>query len=90
VLGPKDCHSVFSQDLAFCLVIEISITLGSEDNLHAHTEADGLTSNLAIQTILNKGKNALEAHRKGTSLARWEAGRQGFLEAAASELKPGK
>lgn len=39
--------------------------LGSEDKLYVHTEADGLTSNLAI-TILKKCKNTLEEYRRGT------------------------
>lgn len=79
MLGPEGCHSVFSKDLAFCLAVEISIILGSEDKLHARIEADGLVSNLAIQAILNECKNALEACRKGLSLAWWGAGRQAFL-----------
>lgn len=39
--------------------------LGSEEKLHARTEADGSTSNLAL-IILDKCKNVLEAHRRGT------------------------
>lgn len=41
LLGPKDRRSTFSQEVAFCLVVGLSIMLGSEDKLHAHTEADG-------------------------------------------------